>query len=164
MDSLFFSLIQVLGQEREILAEMLVEARKHNVALRQNDAEALRDVTGREEMLAGLLKPKDRRREEIHAGLEAALGLPAGTPLSGLLPSAPEQHRERLSQITVELREIVREVARLVELNSILTRRAMHFNEQILRLVKPGYTETYQSFSAFSIPAGSQPLLINKTF
>lgn len=163
MDSLFSDLIRVLGREREVLIEMLDAARKHNNALRQNEIEVLKDVTVNGERLNGRLKTEDHRREEVHLSLVTALDLPCETPLSGLLPYAPGQHRESLSRITSELKEIAREVARLVELNGILTRRAMQFNEQILRLVKPGYSETYQSYGTFTFPAKCQPLLINKT-
>lgn len=163
MDSLFSDLILVLGREREVLKEMLDAARKHNNALRLNDIEVLKDVTVNEERLNGRLKTEDLRREEIHLSLVTALGLPRETPLSGLLPYAPGRQGESLSRITSELKEIARGAARLVELNGILTRRAMQFNEQILRLVNTGYYETYQSYGTFTFPAKCQPLLINKT-
>jgi len=163
MESLFYDLLQVLERQREILVEMLAAARDHNEALRLNDVDAIREVAVRGERVAARLKAEDRRREQLQETLEKELGLQDGTPLSGVLPYAPAQYRESLSLLAGEMRDVAGDVARLVELNAILTRQAMLFNEQMLRLLKPWDDSTYQPTGRPAPPVGNSPLLINKT-
>jgi len=163
MESLFYELLQVLERQREILKEMLSTARDHNMALRENDLGAIKEAVARGERAAARLKVEDQRREQLQAAIEKELGLPEGTPLSRVLPRAPEQCREALSLLAGEMRDTASNIARLVDLNGILTRRAMLFNEQILRLLKPGDGSTYQPTGKTASPAGNAPSLLNRT-
>lgn len=162
MDSLCFDLGQALERQGKILQEMLVAARTHNEVLRQNDVAALREIIGREEEIAARLKKEDRQRDQAHAALAQKLDLPADIPLSKLLPRLPQTHSAKLSRLAAELRNMAGEIAALVDLNRVLTHRAMHFNEQLLRLLKPIHNSTYQPDGKSTSPAG-RSTLINKT-
>lgn len=163
MESLFFDLFQVLERQREILKEMLTATRNHNHALRQNDMVILKEVISREEKISTRLKVEERQREHLQKALGKKLNLPANTPLRKLLPRLPEKHSAKLSGLATEMRNIAGEIAGLVALNHVLTRRAMHFNEQLLRLLKPIQNSTYQPDGKSTSPVSCSPSLINKT-
>lgn len=163
MESLSFDLSKVLERQREILKEMLTAARNHNHALRQNDMVILKEVIGREEKISTRFKLEERQRKHVQKALGKKLDLAGDTPLSKMLSLLPEKHSAKLSALAGEMKNIAGEIARLVDLNRLLTRRAIHFNGQLLRLLKP-LPNTYQSDGGKSTtPLQCSPSLINKT-
>ncbi|TEB15543.1 FlgN protein [Pelotomaculum sp. FP] len=162
MESLVFDLFQVLERQREILKEMLTAARNHNHALRQNDIVVLKEIIIREEKISTRLKAEERQRDRLQKALGKRLGLPGDASLSKMLPDLPQKQSARLAELTAEMRNIAGQIARLVELNRVLTREAMHFNERLLRLLKPIHNNTYQPDGKSTSPVGCSSSLINK--
>jgi hypothetical protein len=162
MESLFFHLFQVLERQREILKEMLTAARNHNHALRQNDMVILKEVISREEKISTRFESEERRLKLLQKALEKKLDLPGDTPFNKMLSLLPEKHSVKLSGLAGELKNIAGEIARLVDLNRMLTRRAIHFNGQLLRLIRP-VPNTYQPDGQSTAPVSCSPSLINKT-
>ena len=162
MESLSFDLFQVLERQREILKEMLIAARNHNHALRQNDIVILKEIIGREEKISTRLQVEERQREQLQKALGRKLDLPEDAPLSKMLPSLPLKQSAKLCELTTEMRNIAAEIVRLVELNRVLTREAMHFNERLLKLLKPIHNNTYQPDGKSASPVNCSSSLINK--
>jgi len=164
MDSLFEDLVQVLERQREILKEMLTAALNHNHALRQNDIVVLTGVISREEKILTKLKLEEQQRELLQKALAEKMNMPGEASLSKLLPCLPEKYSAKLSALVSEIKNIAGEITRLADLNGVLTRRAMHFNEQLLKLIlNSSHNSTYQPDGKSVFPAGSSVPLINKT-
>jgi flagellar biosynthesis/type III secretory pathway chaperone len=162
MESLCFALSQALQRQGEILQEMLAATRAHNQSLRQNDVVALQKIIGQEEEITKRLKEEDRKRKKAHTALANKFDLTGETSLSQLLPRLPALHRARLAHLATELKNTAGEIAGLVELNGILTRQALQFNEMLLKLLQPVHNSTYQPDGKSALEVG-RPSLINKT-
>jgi flagellar biosynthesis/type III secretory pathway chaperone len=163
MDSLSVELAQALEQQRDILKEMLAAARDHNQALRQNALVALKEAIEREEEINVRFKACDRQRELLQNTLVEKLNVPAATSLGKLLPCLPEKHSALLSGLVNEIKSIAGEIAGVADLNKVLTRTAMQFNAQLLKLLTPVHNSTYQHDGNSAIPAERPSSLINIT-
>jgi len=161
MESLFFNLLQVLKLLNEKLAEMLQATEKHNLALRENDLESIKQFTKQLETISAQLKTVDYKREEIQVELEKLFHLPAGAALSEMIKLAPGGIKEELSAIAKSMKQTAAELTRLVELNDILTRQAIFFNNILLSALKPAPATYCPNGQTTEVKVSS--LLLNKT-
>ena len=137
MESLFFNLLQVLNALNAKLQEMLAATEKHNLALRSNDMENIKAALKELDSISPQTKFLDNQREDIQRQLEAKLKLPQGATLSQTLTQAPEKLAGDLQIAAESLRQTTKAIHQLVELNNILTRQALNFNELMLKALKP---------------------------
>lgn len=161
MESLFFNLLQTLVELNEKLTEMLKATESHNKALRENDMAAVKEVLKQLEDISAQSKSIDKKREEIQRSLEEKLQLPQGAALSDTISRAPEHLTQDLNNAAASLRETTQSINKLVQLNNILTRQALHFNEVLLKVLKPTQA-TYCPNGQATVPKASTSLL-NKT-
>lgn len=161
MESLFFNLLQVLNELNDKLAEMLKATEKHNLALRNNDIEAIKEAVKELENVSAGAKFLDKKREEIQYTLEQKLQLPKGATLSETLVYAPAQAAQDLNKIAQSLRETTEAINHMVQINKILARQAMQFNDILIKVLQPGQA-TYNPGGQTSV-AKETVSLINKT-
>jgi len=150
-------------RQKELLQEMLEAARRHNLALRQNDLALLKDAISLEEDLSNKLKAEKGQEEKIQTALREKLSLPADAPWSAMVAALPGDLSARLSGLAGEMRGIAGEIAGVVELNRILTHQAMHFNTQLLNLLRAAPNSMYKSDGKSFGAASLSSALINKT-
>jgi len=163
VESLIHDLIQVLERQKGLLQEMLEAARHHNLALRQNDLALLKDAISQEEELSTQLKAGELQQGQIQMALREKLNLPEDAPWSTMVAGLPESFKAGLSGLAGEMRGIAGAIAEVVELNRILTHQAMHFNSQLLHLLKAAPNSMYQPDGKSSGFANLSSALINKT-
>ncbi|MCL5781224.1 MAG: flagellar protein FlgN [Firmicutes bacterium] len=161
MESLFFNLLQVLNELNDKLAEMLKATEKHNLALRNNDIEAIKEAVKELENVSAGAKFLDKKREEIQYTLEQKLQLPKGATLSETLVYAPAQAAQDSNKIAQSLRETTEAINHMVQINKILARQAMQFNDILIKVLQPGQA-TYNPGGQASV-AKETVSLINKT-
>ncbi|SHF34922.1 flagellar protein FlgN [Desulforamulus putei] len=161
MESLFFNLLQILTALHEKLAAMLRATEKHNAALRNNDIAAIQQAVKELDSISAQAKFLDKKREEIQRALEAKLHLPAGATLSETLVYAPAQAAQDLNKIAQSLRETTEAINQMVQINKILARQALQFNDILIKVLQPGQA-TYNPGGQTSV-AKETVSLINRT-
>ncbi|MCL4439037.1 FlgN family protein [Desulforamulus profundi] len=161
MESLFFNLLQVLNELNDKLAEMLKATEKHNLALRNNDIEAIKEAVKELENVSAGAKFLDKKREEIQYTLEQKLQLPKGATLSETISYAPEQLSKDLHTAAQSLRETTNTINDMVQLSKILAKQALNFNDVLLKVMKPAQS-TYNPAGKTAANQQSASLL-NKT-
>ena len=162
MESLFFNLLQILNALDNNLKEMHKATEKHNLALKNNDIEGIKDALKELDTLSAQSKSLDKKREEIQSNLELALGLSQGASLSDTIAKAPAKIAQDLDQAATSLRETTAAIADLVQLNKILTQQGMQFNDVLLKVIRPAQA-TYNPSGQTAGTSGKAASLLNKT-
>ncbi|MEG6521235.1 flagellar protein FlgN [Desulfotomaculum sp. 1211_IL3151] len=161
MESLFFNLKDLLRELNNELNKMLQATEQHNQALRANDLDAIKEILKELALVSRQIKILDAQRETVQTALEEGLKLPKGTTLTRTIAHAPQHLVQDLNRAAESLREITATIQNLVEINAILTKQAMNFNEVLLKTIKPiksTYNPTGQTTD--NTPATS---ILNKT-
>ncbi len=163
MEPLFFELAEILARQGQLVKLQLNASQEQNAALRDFDTEKLDQAVKRLEELSAQMAELDSQREKVQQRLEKELGLKPGTPLSMLLPSAPLELVFKLKELTAQLKKDLQQLARVNEINNILTRQAMQLNEALLAIFKSGgNAKTYQNSGQVK-DSGCSPAVLNKT-
>lgn len=137
MESLFFSLTEILQALNDNMTAVRKATENHNQALRNNDMEGIKGALKELDVLAVQTKYLDSKREDIQGQLEAKLGLAKGASLSDTLTQAPAQYAEALKSAATTLRGTTAAIQEIVQLNKILTQQAMQFNDVLLKVIRP---------------------------
>ncbi|ABO50947.1 hypothetical protein Dred_2437 [Desulforamulus reducens MI-1] len=161
MESLFFSLLQVLTELNENLTAMLRATEAHNQALRANDMTTIKEVLKELDPISKQVRTFDTQREAIQASLEERLQLPKGSTLNKTLQHAPVHLVQDLNKVAQSLTDTTEAIQKIVEINNVLTKQALHFNEVLLNTMRPAKS-TYNPTGQTS---GNKPStsILNKT-
>ncbi|MEW6698043.1 MAG: flagellar protein FlgN [Bacillota bacterium] len=161
MESLFFNLLQILTALKEKLTEMLQATERHNAALRNNDMQAIQEAVKELDTISAEAKFLDKKREEIQSALAMKLNLSKGAALSETLTHAPEKAAQDLNKIAQSLRDTTEAINNTVQLNKILTKQAMQFNNILIKVLNPSKA-TYNPSGKTSVE-NEKTSLLNKT-
>lgn len=132
MDSLFLNLANILKRQHEAVEELLEIARRHNLALRQNDMTDILATANKQEELSRKLSEQDKRREGIQRKLAEKYGLDGRPALKNLLPYTSGAAAVELGEISRSLRESLAQVGEIKDLNCMLARSGQAITGQLL--------------------------------
>jgi len=141
---------------------LLELARRQSEALRRNDTASLAALAREMAGPAARLAENEQLRLAVQGRLALVLDLPEGAGLGELLLRSPDDIKELLAEVTPAISDQLKNLVVVNEINRLLTRRAINFNEKLLEVLNPGSGRTYRSTGEVRENGGSVSL-INRT-
>lgn len=137
------NLAKILKRQNKIVDELLETARRHNLALRQNDIATVLATANEQEELSRKLSKQDKKREEIQSKLAIKYGLDGSPSLKSLLPYVSGTAAIELSELSRSLRESLMQVSDIKNSNYILASSGQIITGQIIGAFRPKSGNTY---------------------
>ncbi|MBO8138208.1 MAG: flagellar protein FlgN [Desulfotomaculum sp.] len=162
MEPLFFELIKILKQQRDVVKEMIKASGAQNQALRNADTQSLNGAVKQLTLLTQQMAKLDPQREEIQRLLEKQLELKPGAAVSDMLAKAPVNIQLELKELQMELKKDFEKLREINELNKVLTKRALEVNTAVMKIFTPGTGQTYQQSGKIESKEGPAGV-VNKT-
>jgi flagellar biosynthesis/type III secretory pathway chaperone len=160
MDAKITELIAVLGKQNAILADLLATAQKHNAVMLDNNATGIMAVIMQLEELSQDLRKQDQRRETLQQQLGEFLGLERQAVLSDILAVVKEsQLAPGLETLIKEMKDNIDKLGEMNKLNHLLAARGLQFTSQILNIIMPSQSNTYQGSGQFRNARKSDSIL-----
>lgn len=143
MESLFLDLSEILRQQDQVVSSLLEAAREHNLALRNNNTEAILQAVQKQEKLLVSLQQQDNQREEIQQRLAGHYDLAQPVVLDKLLPYAASSTAVTLKRLFEHIKENAMHLGEINRLNSMLAKNGLVFTEKLKRILLLGNCSTY---------------------
>lgn len=137
------NLAKILKRQKKAVDELLETARRHNLALRQNDIAAVLATANKQEELSRKISEQDKRREEIQSKLAEKYGLDGSPSLKRLLPHATVTAAMELGELSRSLKESLVQVRDIKNSNDMLASSGQIITEQIIGAFRPKSGNTY---------------------
>ncbi|KJS15931.1 MAG: hypothetical protein VR69_11795 [Peptococcaceae bacterium BRH_c4b] len=163
MKALLTELCNVLEQQHNTLDVLLSAAGEHNSAMINNDSTAMMAAVMRLEELSHTLQKQDRQREEIQQRLAGVSGIKGQAVLSDILANATGiSMTDRLQRLAGEIKERINRLSEINKMNQVLATRGLQCTSQILNIIMPNESNTYQGSGTFASDRKATSVL-NKT-
>ena len=135
---MFEQLIDLLQNQSALYAELLEAAYQKKSFVINNDIDAIRRVTARENNLIGKLQRIEKQRQALASDIAGRLNIPLdGLTLAALTERInDESARERLTSLRIRLRGYLNELKTLNEQNRALINQNLEYIDFTMNLLR----------------------------
>ena len=158
MDSTFDSLVVLLEGQKEIYSDLLSLGRTKQADLIKGSIEELDAVTRREENLIFQAGRLEEERYRCVGRLMEVNGCSQGAPLREIIDMAPQEIKEKLEELHLDMVKILAELDRLNQENMKLIQQSLKFIQVTIEAVNPAAQTTYTSDHDIKVEAFSRLL------
>lgn len=144
MASLIDELIDVLTNEEKEYQDLILLSQEKTPVLVKGDLEKLQKITEAEQFVIGKVNKLEKRRTEVVTDIALVLGKDKETlkitDIADMLNSQPEEQK-KLLDINDKLRDTLKKIQTVNELNKELVNESLDFIKYNLDLFKSAYQE-----------------------
>jgi len=159
---LFKKLLYVLKEQCNLLDKILNTLYKQNEGLRKVDTNAVSASLQQLSVLSKEMQDLDKKREKIQRELIKTHGMKGNITISELITcNIPNEIKNELKQIKLELDERFNKVKEVNEINAVLIKHVLSVVNTVLNIMKSDVSLTYKPESSKKQSGFS--VLMNKT-
>jgi flagellar biosynthesis/type III secretory pathway chaperone len=155
-------LIECLNKEDQILSLLLPACEDQLEALKTNNHEAVETAVGKVSHLLNGISTIEEERILHKESLDDALGLERDSSLGDLVELLDERYVDQIRLLHESMSSKAERIREVNELNDIMTRIAINFNETMINALHPKENLTYGAAGLNNV-SGGKLSLVNKT-
>jgi flagellar biosynthesis/type III secretory pathway chaperone len=162
-DQALITLMDCLNRENHLLGFLLDACEEQMEALKTGNHTAVDTAVGKAVHLINGLNAIEAERLQNKTYLDAALGLHQDSVLSDLLPYLGHEKWHQVSGLQQEMQTKAERLRAVNEVNSIMTKQILDFNEAMINILNPKEDLTYGASGSRQGIANQRRDLLNKT-
>ena len=157
------TLVDCLNRENRLMDHLLVVCGEQMEALKSGNHKDVETAVGKVGRLINGINTIEEERFKNKETLDAELGLDQDSSLADLLPYLSDDSWRELSALHREMKVKAERLRAVNEINSIMTRRIIDFNEMMINILNPKENLTYGASGSRQDGVGAGKVLVNKT-
>ncbi|MEW6661698.1 MAG: flagellar protein FlgN [Bacillota bacterium] len=142
MDKLFASLVKLLVDQEELMAQLVLLGEREMAALRQNDLPGVSAIVSEQEKASQALSRLEEERVHLQSRLSAMLPSGNSLVLRDILPYAGKEQAQ-LEKLAAALQAHCLRLQELNETNTLLIRQSLAYINRLLPHLAPNKGATY---------------------
>ena len=157
------SLMNCLSRENNLLDFLLQVCTEQMEALKSGDHKEVETAVGKAGHLINGLNTLEEERLRNKQILDAELGLDADSTFADLLPYISNDNWHEVNALRQNMQDKAERLRGINEINSIMTKQVLNFNEAMINVMNPKEDLTYGASGSRSGVARPGRTLLNKT-